>query len=287
VNIKPTIFNYLWNGKMEEKYSDDPKMKYIQLAFYGHEKGAIELKFSIIPQRLFRFQPPKNNRFKTIENKQLFLSPSSEFDDPFDMIGTFCDFIKISNEEQRSVEDCIKFIKELNESRQTMPSVCFCENINNLPLWASYTNNYQGFAVEYNFCELGMESHITRNLYPIYYEPRRIDLTKSLINILKNKDSVLRGDYSKISKEQLIIFFSNFCKHESWKFQDEWRLINISGERVLSEIVPEAIYIGYKSSPFTKRRLKNIAKKISCKCFLMKESNLNEDKYNLQFEQIV
>jgi hypothetical protein len=55
----------------------------------GQFDQAKKLKMEIIPKRLFRFQPPKINRFSTVQNRQLFLNSASNFDDPFDSIGNY------------------------------------------------------------------------------------------------------------------------------------------------------------------------------------------------------
>jgi len=263
---------------MDFQYSDDPKMEYLLLLVNGQLEKAVELKLNIVPKSLFRFQPPKYNRFRTIQNKQLFLNSASNFDDPFDSIGNYYDFQRLADNQKTSIDNITQKINQLNKERQKSLSVCFCENINNLPLWAFYTQNYQGFAIEYNFFEVPNNAFIER-LFPILYGPKKPNITNLLLEfenrIINKKD---------VSDIELKLLSVALLKHESWKFQNEWRIIG--EEHILSNICPEAIYIGYKSTKFTQSKLLNISKKIGCKCYLMKCADIEQNEFALKFDEI-
>ena len=268
---------------MQEIYSTNPKLKYIQLDIYGHKKESKELIFSIVPESLYRFQPPKNDRFKTLENKELFLSPVVRYDDPFDSIGIFCNYQELSNSINFSEDSTKVLIQYLYKFRQDFLSVCFSENRNNLPLWAFNAQNYEGFAIEYNFHELGMANKINDILGPVIYEPSRIDTTNALKSFFSQINQISKGDMSSVNRNTLILYYSNFVKHENWKFQDEWRILNHN--QIIPDVKPKAIYIGYKSSDYTRKRLQNISRKIGCGCFQMRKTEFDEEKFDLHFEE--
>ena len=85
---------------------------------------------------------------------------------------------------------------------------------------------------------------------------------------------------------EAVFFFINFLKHKDWEYQKEWRLINVHDQEVISGVIPTDIYIGYRSSESTRKRLRNIAKRIGCNCFMMTKTNLVDSEYKLRFEKV-
>ena len=153
--------------------------------------------------------------------------------------------------------------------------------INNIPLWAWYAQNFQGFAIEYNFHDfIGEQTKLLYGLFPINYVSKKTNITDLLI-LLNNIDS---SSGKEFTEESLPLLCPILSKYDYWSFEGEWRLLD--PRKLIPSVKPKAIYIGNKSSPYTQKRLHNITRKIGCQCFIMDGYRFNEDKFEFKFKKI-
>lgn len=270
---------------MKINYSKENKQKYIELYINGQKERSKKLKSNIIPERLFRYQPAEEKRFETLSDKELFLSNISDFDDPFDTNGlcwnneiifkTFKDINPMITEEK--TEDFPKFIVKLIKTG--ILTVCFSEDLYNLPLWGTYANKNSGFVLEYNFKKLGIESRLTKNLFPVLYRPKKFDFTQYLCDSIKEIKNEIKNN-----QRSSILFYCLLIKHESWSFQQEWRLFNFQKEQKIKDITPTAIYVGLQSTKDTIKRLKDISEKIKCDFYITKLPKNNEAEFIYKYD---
>lgn len=265
-------------------FSNNPKLRYIQLFMANKIEESKRLKFDIIPPRLFRYQPVADCRIKTLSENELFLSPTYDFDDPYDSMGVFWDSQKLHEILQeknfnRSPEDIDAYIaKLLNNIRKKVKTVCFSEDLDNLPLWGTYADKNKGFVTEYNFKQLGINSNLTKYLYPVLYEPYKISLTGAFSHLFESL-----GETN--SPLVYVLYFHQLVKHESWSYQKEWRLLSIEGEKTIKlPIKPSAIYAGVRSDQESRKSLREIAKQLGCQYCELRLGSFTEEKfvYNLE-----
>lgn len=254
------------------------KNHFFELLKSNRFREAMEFKTSIIPNKLFRFQPPKLSRFTTLQNMELYLSPAKKYDDPFDTIGHCYDLELLVIEMGIPLKEVESRLLSLHNELQEGISVCFCENINNIPLWAWYAQNFQGFAIEYNFHDfIGEQMKLLYGLFPINYVSKKANITDLLImlrDIYESRDE----DFTKESYPLLGPILS---KYDYWSFEGEWRLLD--PRKLIPSVKPKAIYIGNKSTPYTQKRLQNISKKIGCHCYIIDGYKFNGDNFEFKF----
>jgi hypothetical protein len=260
-------------------FEQNPKLKFYQLYLDKKFKEAYKLKYETIPCRIFRFQPFELKRLRTLESNELFLSHAIEFDDPFDSAGIFWDTDKLQNilhkkNKTKEKEEINQFIVGMIDNiRNDVTTICFSETLFNLPLWATYAGQNKGFAVEYNFKNLAADENLTRFLYPVLYEPYKISAREALNWLFENPGE---KNYPLVP----VLFFHQFIKHESWAYQNEWRLINLKGAQTIKlPFTPTAIYAGVRSTEWAKKRLRNISKQIGCDFVELKVGGYNDERF--------
>ncbi|WP_347065411.1 DUF2971 domain-containing protein [Flavobacterium sp. WV_118_3] len=174
-------------------------------------------------EKLYRFYPLNLYSIDGLFRSYFHLSNPGDFNDPFD-----CNVNLIED-----VDD-LSHMKTVKRNNFGNLGICsFSETIDNHLMWAHYTNNYYGFALEFDGDKIDMkqrEGHLLRH---------------TLTRVIYPKEPIkIKKDYPFASHYVLTTKF----KH--WEYEKEWRIITELGndERCL-EYFPKcvkAIYIGHK-----------------------------------------
>lgn len=166
------------------------------------------------------------------------------------------------------------------EALTPLKVTCFSSELYNLPLWGNYAGSGSGFAVEYDFKQLGMNSDFTKLLYPVIYREEREereDITgvlKKLIEVASN------GQFHPLLR---LLFYKNLIKYISWAYEKEWRLIFIDKESFIKmPIKPTAIYITDRCDGKNEKLLKEIALDLECNFYKLIPTKNNR---NFIFEE--
>lgn len=235
----------MWNDSMWEDF--------IKLSFENSRKS-IEFKHEYIPKKLYKYQPIgdaiRGDRLKTIKNNQIWVSKAPNLNDPFDCNAHYFEGSKILQfaEENKLDVNAETLIEELhtmfNNARKHMQVCSFSSTFNNMPLWGNYADNQKGICIEYDFSQVDSKNDFTKKLFPVKYQPERENLTSFLSNLLYKTS---QGEESY----PFLFFLLNLVKHDSWKYEAEWRYLHPTieesesfGENVDSPVKPTAIYLG-------------------------------------------
>ena len=173
-------------------------------------------------EKLFKYYSLNLFNVEALLNHYFYLSDPGNFNDPFD-----CNINLIED-----VERIKKFETVKRNKYKNIGIASFSETINNHLMWAHYTNNYNGFALEF----MGDGIKVNLNIEKV----KRHTLTRVIY--LENPPKILKN-YP--FAEHYI--FTTKLKH--WAYEKEWRIITElkSNSRNL-EYAPEnvkGIYIGY------------------------------------------
>lgn len=172
----------------------------------------------------------------------------------------------------------------LDQSRKSIGISCFSNNFNNnMPMWAHYSNNHQGFCMEYQVKNSDL-------FYPVFYERKRIKTVSVFPDVISEIKNTLAGKKTKYKFELLmsIILLELCLKHNTWKYEQEYRILypfstQIERGQLLSnfelDIWPKVIYLGVKCSDEHKQELKRIAETLHCEIYEM-----YFDDYSADFE---
>ncbi|WP_281541576.1 DUF2971 domain-containing protein [Maribacter aestuarii] len=178
-------------------------------------------------EKAFKFYSLNLNNIDALLNSYFYLSNPITFNDPFD-----CNFNLVDNHDDKEGINNMTTVKRNNYGN--LGIVSMTSVVNNHLMWAHYTDNYQGFALEWKGTEvttLPNEGQFSRATFaPVIYP-------KKLIRIKKEYPFALH--YVMTTK----------LKH--WEYEDEWRFICELGperDRILyyDRDKVKAIYVGHQ-----------------------------------------
>ena len=262
--------------------------KYLSLLLERKIAEAEEYRKTTIPPKLIKFislssdKTSNEKKLNTLAEEKLWFSSVDKLNDPYEFQCMYID-------EERLIK-CgypqvfINFFKELlGQEMHEFATVSLSNNtINNLPMWAYYTNNYKGFCIEYDVIQPDA-------IHEISYESHRVPLAVIIAEFYDEfKKMQERGEktnndvefYATILQQQL------FMKHISWSHENEYRIIypsgNSEGIAVPIQCVglrTRRIVAGMNCSAEHIERLKEIT--ISLNCEPLSQTKVSNNSYTL------
>jgi hypothetical protein len=114
--------------------------------------------------------------------------------------------------------------------------LCLAENSTSVLMWSHYSQNHEGFCIEYNFDELDPDDLRRRLCYPVFYRKKMADATRYL----------RKGTFHDYNN--LFGIFMCLLKSDEWEYEREWRIVETIGPRVANRELqmpkPSAIILG-------------------------------------------
>lgn len=201
--------------------------EYFTLLEQRRIKEAEEYRASTIPKTLFKFIALSNNdesnskRFYSLKDNQAWVAPITCLNDPYEFSCMYIDKKRLldAGYSDSDVDSFNRLFTSL-VNRWDVLSLSNAD-IDCLPMWAYYTNNYKGFCIEY-------EVENPSAIFPISYEPNRVPVARLIIESLRTfKEMFDKGDKSSPDAEfyASVMRYQMFMKHESWKHEKEYRII--------------------------------------------------------------
>lgn len=141
-----------------------------------------------VPDQVYKYYSLTNDeklndlKFSILENKEVYLSYASDFNDPFDNRSYYYDIERLKQHkfgfffEESFVEDKIKYTRLASFSKS---------GISNLPMWAHYSNNHYGYCVSYS-TDFNKNPELRPPLFPVQYLEGRVDVTEYFKSFLMN-----------------------------------------------------------------------------------------------------
>lgn len=242
-----------------------------------------------VPQYLYKYyylgdgEDLNSIRLRTLQDKKIYSAEPKDFNDPFDGRAFFYrseellkyDFLKRWN--GKLIDDFSSYVRLASFTR--------C-GVNNMPMWAHYSNNHRGYCVKYD-TSLPSNMKLRASMFPVQYINQRIDITpimdEIVSDLLRAKEAAYKENKKKILISNIIVvwmgIFYNCIKHPSWAYEEEVRYITSSTNDPYMDATPSAIYIGEKCSEVNKAKLIEIANSLGIPAYQM---ILNE--YSLDYE---
>lgn len=253
------------------------------------------------PQKIYKFIPffdsgnsaVNKRNLETLEEKKVWASKYFALSDPFEFNGMYLDEEKIL----KSGNNVDTFYKYWESITNNFITVSFCAEkedihpLNNMPMWAYYSNNHHGICVEYNVCNPSC-------LYPVSYEKQRYPMSSVLGNFISLASDAVSGKISgqnpELLKYQFLIINLMCVKHRSWQQENEFRILypetrlSENGKRVgLKDIGLEisAIYLGKDCSSRNKNQLKKAASNLNIDIYQMEVNNKSR-KFDMCYNKL-
>ncbi|MEN2466860.1 DUF2971 domain-containing protein [Ornithinibacillus sp. JPR2-1] len=260
-----------------EKYIKENPIDYVKfleaLAYFSND--AFNTIYKIIklyvPKEVFKYysltdnEELNNMKFSTLENSEVYLSYATDFNDPFDNRSYYYDIERLKQYKFSYFFDGSFLEDNIYKTRLASFSK---SGVNNLPMWAHYSNNHEGYCVSY-LTDFKSNPELSPSLFPVQYLEGRVDVTRYfqgfLRNIEENYERAIREKQNEILIDNLmllwVIIFSCYIKEKKWGYEQEFRVMkptNVPRAEYM-EANPSAIYIGYKCKEEHILRLVNIA----------------------------
>lgn len=184
--------------------NDEQIEKYFNLRKTDLDK-ANKYRHMLVPDKLYKYMPVDGNgfddRISTLNRNELFLTNYKRMNDPYEFDGIYITYDDL----KKDIKDVVK--KCMDEMKYMVIFTSFTTNKydENLTMWAHYASGHKGFCVEY-------EIVCKELLWDVFYLKNRRELKGSLI--FSNPEKVRP------------FMLDNICiKHESWSYENEYRLI--------------------------------------------------------------
>lgn len=278
-----------------EKYINENPMDYVKalevLNRFPHD--AFNTIYKIIklyvPDEVFKYysltdnEKLNNMKFSTLENKEIYLSYASDFNDPFDSHSFYYDIERLKQHEfgfffgESFVVEKIKYTRLASFSNS---------GVSNLPMWAHYSNNHQGYCVSY-LTDFEINPELSPSLFPVQYLEGRVDVTEYfeafLRNLEENHVKAKKEKQNKILIDNLmllwVLIISCYMKEKKWEYEQEFRVMkptNVSRNEYM-KANPSAIFIGNKCKDEHIVRLVNIAFTLNIPVYKMEINSTSSD----------
>lgn len=188
------------------------------------------------------------------------------------------DMLNKMNEIKKSIlqRSEIEVSKQMNKSFESVNnalaevyiSCSFTECNNNQQMWAQYSNNHEGFLIEYDTRKLNSDE--LKSISKIRYGE------KPKINIFDLIMLKIYDENNTIPKTFITDFVGNLLtKNKDWEGQKEWRLIPYGKEEGLLHFpYISSIYLGNKISDENKNKILDIAKKENYKVYVLVKDSI-------------
>lgn len=212
-------------------------------------------------------------KLKTLRNSQIFLSPMSHLNDPFEGKSFFYN--------ERELQQ-IKRLREHNGkliddfSSLSLITSMTKNNVQSMPMWAHYSNNHSGYCVEYDTDDK-RNLQLKSLLMPVQYTEERLDVTDIIkhqaLKIIRRIEEDLRLGKKKILFDDFMIIwlsiFYSCVKHTSWNYENELRVLVGNSNKQYLDAHPSSIYIGMKCNNDNKEQLVEIANHLNIPAYQM------------------
>ena len=245
-----------------------------------------------VPDYLYKYYwlskgEDKNNdekRFTSLILNSNWFAVSDEQNDPFEFkMGYVSERLIEKKNASDIAAKAAKFSLEYMRNNTLLCSFTATDE-NNLPMWASYSNNHYGYCVKYKV-------NNKRALMRVFYEKDRIGVLGvplGFINEAKLSDEQEQEtDGLKFYRHMIMQLMC--VKHISWAHEKEYRIIQprdgaVFGRNIENTIItPVDLYIGFNCIPEYERRLISICKdNLNCNVY---KSRIGETSF-LEFDKL-
>lgn len=188
----------------------------------------------------------------------------------------FLTFIKEKQKEVVSnetfINECKKLVETLIFQRNKTGLCSLTETNMSQTMWQMYSNNYEGYCLEYNIEEY-INEYITSEeiILPVFYQKKRnFDPVKIVCNSIFNF-IVHQNNQDENRKEFLSVFFKILStKNSEWSLQKEWRIIGTPNKKIKVPKISK-IYLGKNVKEENKKMILSLADELQIEVYIQED----------------
>lgn len=240
---------------------------YINLIEQRRFQAGVDYKNSFVPTSLHKYYGLTNDlkineeKLKCLGNAQIYLPDYENVNDPFEFQALYLNRSRLE-EKKWPYEELMSIWTNI---RKGIRFTCLANtDENNLPMWAYYANNHEGFCIHYEFDDLSK-----KNIFPIEYTTERFDGSALLAdNIRYCFEQMQNPKENEANIAIMMMFLSLSLKHISWGHEKEFRLFEFN-MKTYFPAHPATIYIGKDCRVQYKDRLIKIGEELGIAVYQM------------------
>ena len=293
------------------------RMEYKNMIFTEGHQELQEYRKKNSPKKLYKYFPlqdimlskktcnylkeENDKKLNSLKNNQFWLSTRKALNDPYELKAMF--YTKEYLEENNIDFDYTTTMDKLFNG--TLIG-CFTTKLDNMPMWAHYGNNHQGFVVEYDVIN-------PKLIYPICYSDERMNMDEDLVEMAKlDVERIMSREVFLKDREKMKVFndlvdrarHNCIFKRKEWMYEDEYRILwhkkiankiecfqTENGALLPNEelgLKAKSVYLGMKCSKEYEVELIDITKSLDIDIFKMDINNDSEmyiGKVNLKVKE--
>ncbi len=238
--------------------------EYMRLIREGKPEQAETLRQSTIPSKLVKFvwldgAAADKKKLKTLANNEIWVSARRYLNDPYEFKGLVLDRQKLVD--AKYPEQHIDKYEELFDFDDYGVACLSANPVDYLPMWAYYTNNHQGYCIEYEVLKKGC-------VHEVLYEEQRVKVASLLFQSMDAaKDAMRKGRRTPEADFFGRLLLQNlYMKDSSWQHEREYRVVFPIGTEAGKSVpvttfglIPSRIIAGISCSPENYDRLNAIS----------------------------
>ena len=281
--------------------------KYLKLIFTRKLDEAIDYRKQFMPKKIYKYvslsksieclkdqQQCKNitdlneMKFNALRNHHIWMSRFDNLNDPYEYKAMYLKRTELANKGW-PLEILDGYI---NKMKAVYLISSFTKNIvDNMPMWAHYSNNHQGFCIEYDVLN-------PKVVFPISYEEERFGLASILTSIFNLTYKIFKGEIDENDEEfqftMTLITHFGLIKHKTWQYENEYRIIQADlGGNNAGALVPSikigldvnSIFVGSQCTKENRDELLKIANDIKVNIYEMYLDD-DEPNYKLSYRSL-
>ena len=237
---------------------------------------------------LYRYMPPNYYSIRNFETQKIHLSPNGKMNDIFEGMPQVLGEIPYNRAEK---------LKDL------VYMTCMSEEKSDLLMWSHYTQNHEGFCVEYDLKRLKDDPlNILEHIFPVLYTEHRSH-KRNLESLIEShiylKEAISNQECYDGCEDLDDIIPMFLIKSDKWKYENEWRIIYSSKQMYdidkdelyqcnLSFKCISAVYLGFRIQPEIKENILEICKRNSAEgnVISVHQAKMSKKNFELAFEQL-
>lgn len=282
--------------------------KYFELIFNKELDRAVDYRKNNMPKILYKYVSLSEKsickkddksclnecfldglKLSTLKEKKIWMSKFRNLNDPYEYKCMYLEEEKLK-EKGWPIDNLNGYLEEM---KNVYNIASFTTNlVDNMPMWAHYSNNHHGFCIEYHVL-------VGKAVYPISYEEDRFSVSTTITRIFEAVDKIEKGIINTADKEfqfcMTMITHFGLIKHNTWSYENEYRVLFADTTKGKSGVLVDsldvglqvkAIYLGSQCSEENRKKLLKIAKEINVRAYEMYLDNSNPE-YKLSYKELV
>lgn len=164
-------------------------------------------------------------------------------------------------------------IKNVYKAKETTGIGSLAEINNSQVMWCMYSNNYEGYCIEYDFTS---DINCMINTYPVLYENKvKTNFIYIFVGLILEHFILTLSKGAIDEKNNTLNLVKLYVtKYQEWAFQKEWRVVGEAGQKFKVPAI-KSIYLGKKCSLENQNKILNYAKQFNFKVFKQKDNYTN------------